>query len=154
VASAVQQTFTGANAPNGGFMKKSVSNFLSCAVVCLAFVSTLYTYSVAAEGNPILNKKELKILLHTAKTPAQHRTIAAYYRQQAQALNAKAAEHSAMADQRVNGPRATIESKQGVSFGHGASHCRYFAKQYADQAKEAAILASAHEEEAARAEQR
>ena len=59
-----------------------------------------------------------------------------------------------MAEQRAKDPVATIESKQGVSFGQGARHCRYFAKQYADQAKEATNLASVHEEMANKAEQR
>ena len=134
-------------------MKKSLSNCFAFVIVSLALLSILPAYSVAEQGNPNLNKKELKALLATAKTPAEHRTIAAYYRQRAQTLANKSSEHSAMAEQFAKGP-ATIESKQGTSFGLGVSHCRYFAKQYAAEAKEAATLAAAHEEMATKTEQR
>jgi hypothetical protein len=129
-------------------MKKSLNILLSFVIVSVALFM-FPTYSVAAEPGPSLTKKELKTLLATAQSPAEHRTIAAYYRQQAQALAAKSAEHSAMAEQFARS--AASESKQGTL---GVSHCRYFAKQYAEQSNEAATLASAHEEMATKAEQR
>jgi hypothetical protein len=134
-------------------MRKSLSTAFILIIVSMSLVSVLPVYSVAAESTPALNKKELKALVVTAKTPAEHRTIAAYYRQRAQALSNKSAEHSAMAEQFAKGP-STVESKHGISFGLGASHCRHFVKEYDEQAKEAATLAAYHEEMATKAEQR
>ena len=133
-------------------MKKSLSNFFALVIVSLTLLSILPVYSVAEQSNPNLRKKGLKVLLATAKTPAEHRTIAAYYRQQAQTLASSAAEHSSMAGQFTRA-RAATDPKQGIALALRASHCSYFAKQYAAQAKEAATLAAAHEEMAAKAGQ-
>lgn len=134
-------------------MKKVLSNFFAIAIVFTVILSVGTPYASAVQGGNTLTKRELKALLASAKTPAEHRTIASYYRQQADTLNAKSAEHFAMAEEAAKNP-ALIESKQGISFGPGASHCRYFAKQYAEQAKKAAGLAASHEAMAAVAEQR
>jgi hypothetical protein len=99
--------------------------------------------ATAAQTQSTLNKKELKTLLATAQTPADHERIAAYYHDKAQRLNAKAQEFSAQADALAKQP-ATIESKQGISC-NCASHYRYFAKLYAKEAQESEAMATQHE---------
>jgi hypothetical protein len=111
-------------------------------VVTVLFV-LFCTFATAAETQPTLSKKELKTLLATAHTAADHQKIAAYYHEKAQRLNAKAQEFSAQADILAKQP-ATIESKQGISC-NCTSHFRYFAKQYAQEAQESETLAAQHE---------
>jgi hypothetical protein len=98
----------------------------------------------AAQIPPSISKKELKTLLATAKTPADPERLAAYYRNKAQDLKAKAQEFSAQADYLATQP-ATIESKQGVSC-NCTSHYRYFSKLYTQEAKEAEALAAQHDQ--------
>jgi len=116
---------------------------VSSTVICLLLSCALVGGAVA-ENSPSLSKKEVKTLLATAKTSADHQRLAAYYRTQAQRLTAKAQEFSAQADYLATQP-ATIESKQGISC-NCASHYRYFAKQYAQEAKESETLAAQQEQ--------
>ncbi len=127
-------------------MKKVWNSFFAAVIVSLV-LSSLAVSSFADQGRINLSKSELKALLATAKTPAEHRAIAAYYEQQAKDLTAKSAEHQAMAEQFAKQP-PTIESKQGI----GASHCRRFAHIYSTEAKEAANRAAEHEAMAVKAE--
>jgi hypothetical protein len=103
---------------------------LACTVVVLA----------VAETPTSLSKKELKTF---SATPADQERLAAYYRNKAEHLRAKAQEFSAQADYLATQP-ATIESKQGISC-NCTSHYRYFAKLYAQEAKDAETLAAQHE---------
>ena len=129
----------------------SFSAVLSLAVILLSFIPR----SFAAEGEKGLSKKEVKALIATAKTPAEHRRIASYYREQAARLTANAKEHVAMAEEYAKNPTfAAMETKQQASFGQGATHCRRWAELYNEQAKEAEALAALHEEMAKSAEQK
>jgi hypothetical protein len=103
----------------------------------------------------LLSKKELKVLIANAKSPAEHEKIAAYYRDQAQRLTASAKEHAEMAEVYAKNPvSAAMESKHGVAFGQGASHCRRWAQLDEEQAKEAEALAALHDEMAKSAQQK
>lgn len=106
-----------------------------------------------AEDNSTLSKAELKVLLKTARTPAEHKAIAKYYQQQSEALRASAREHLASAELRAKNPAyPALETKHGVAFGLGASHCRYWASLDAASAKKASMLASLHNALATKAE--
>lgn len=121
---------------------RNFGRFTSLAALFLALL--VCTSAVqAAEASPSLSKKELKSL---SATPAGHERLAAYYRERAQHLRAKALEFSAQADYLATQP-ATIESKQGISC-NCTSHYRYFSKIYAREASEAETLA-AHQEQLA-----
>jgi hypothetical protein len=89
-----------------------------------------------------MSKKELKTLLATAKTPSDQQRLAAYYRDKAQHLRARAQEFSAQADSMAGLP-AVLESKQGIGC-QCAFHYRYFSKLYAQEAKDAEALAAKH----------
>lgn len=129
----------------------SVVALLTLAVTLLSFVPS----SFAVEAQKISNKKELKALIKTAKTPADHLRIANYYREQAAKLTASSNEHVAMAKEYAKHPMfAALEAKQQASFGQGASHCRRWAELDQQQAKEAEALAVLHEEMAKAAEQK
>jgi hypothetical protein len=89
---------------------------------------------------PSLSKKELKTL---SATPAGQERLAAYYRDKAEHLRAKARKFAVQADYLATQP-ATIESKQGISC-NCTSHYRYFSKVYAQEAKDAETLAAKHD---------
>ena len=121
--------------------------------VCLALLFFGPAYSTAADSTTNLSKKELKALLKNAKTAAEHRTIAAYYRQRAEALSKSSKEHFESAELRAKNPAfPALEAKHGYAFGLGASHCRFWGSSDAEQAKKSAALAVLHEGMATKAE--
>jgi hypothetical protein len=136
-------------------MKTSRINLLAALAITTLALSSLVPLSVAAENKSALSKKELQVLIANAKTPTEHQKIAAYYRDQAQRLTASAKEHAEMAEVYAKNPvSAALESKHGVSFGQGASHCRRWAQLDEEQAKEAEALAALHNEIAKSAEKK
>ena len=118
---------------------------LSCA---LAFL--LWPGPVAAQPTDKISKKELKVLLATAKTPAEHRRLVAFYLQEAQRLSARSKYHEEMLALYGTSP-VPYEGK--FPYGTvGRSHCQKFIQFYAAQAQEAASSAARHEEMAKAAE--
>jgi hypothetical protein len=121
-----------------------------------SLVLSSFAASSAADSaqNKTISKKELKVLLTTAKEPAEHRKIAEYYRQQAQRLSASSKQHAQMAEIYAKDPvYKSRESKTGDT-AMGANHCRKWAKLEAEEAKEAESLAALHENMAKAAEQK
>ena len=126
-------------------MKRIISTLL----VALVLSSVAPMHLLAADSSDS-SKKELKSMIATAKTAADHRRIAAYYQQQATDLRRKGKDHEEM---------AAIYQKQPLPYEGkhaygtlGFSHCRKFADLYIEQAKQAEALASLHEEMAKAAE--
>jgi hypothetical protein len=107
----------------------------------LALLACTVVVRAAAETPASLSKKELKTM---SATPADQERLAAYYREKAEHLRAKAQEFAAQADYLATQP-ATIESKQGISC-NCTSHYRYFSKLYLQEAKDAETLAAQHEQ--------
>src|ERR1700682_6491211 len=107
----------------------------------LALWASTVVVQAAPETPASLSKKEMKTL---SATPANHERLAAYYREKAEHLTAKAQEFAAQADYLATQP-ATIESKQGISC-NCTSHYRYFSKLYAQEARDAETLAAQHEQ--------
>lgn len=137
-------------------MKKARRNtFAAVLAVSLALLTLAPAYSVAGDNKPVISKKELKVLLKTAKEPADHQKIAEYYRQKAQQLRAGAKEHVEMAEEYTKNPTfAQMEIKQRAWLGQGTSHCRRWAELDEQEAKEAEALATLHEDMAKAAEQK
>jgi hypothetical protein len=109
--------------------------------IFLALLAGTVVVRADAQAPPSLSKKELKTLSASA-VPADQERLAAYYRDRAQRLRAKAQEFSAQADSLANQP-ATVESKQGISC-NCTAHYRYFANLYAQEARDAEALAAQH----------
>lgn len=136
-------------------MKTKRHNLIAVTLVLLTMLFVSAVYSMAAQSQPVSSKKELKALLATANTPAEHLRIAAYYRDKAQRLTASSTKHSELAAiYAKNPPFPAIESKHGIAFAQGAPHCRYWAKLEADEATKAEAIAVRHEEMARTAEQK
>ena len=118
-----------------------LGRFVILPAVFLALLANTVVVRAAAQTPPSLSKKELKTL---SATPAGNERLATYYRDKAQHLRDKAQEFSAEADHLATQP-AMMESKQGISC-NCTAHYRYFSKLYAQEAKDAEILAAHHEQ--------
>lgn len=95
-----------------------------------------------------LSQRQLKALIATAKTPAEHERIARYYQAQAQGYQTLAQEHEAMlATFRANPTLNTEKTQYGT-----VKHCEYFVKSSKKHADKALALAQKHEEMARAAE--
>jgi hypothetical protein len=130
---------------------KATIHILSIAILTSMLSLLCFPLAYAAPGDkkPALSYKELKALLKTATTPAEHQQIAAYYREEAVRLTQSSKEHEELAEiYKDNAPHPAIamESKPGDSFGQGASRCRRWGQLEAEQAKLAEALARLHEE--------
>jgi hypothetical protein len=106
---------------------------LSVAIAMLtvgAFSSLPFT--VAEEGH------DIDQMISTAKTPADHEAIAAYYDKEAQEASQKQAEHKKMEEVYKKNPSLI---KSNFSF-----HCDQIAANYGKTAKEYQDLAKLHRE--------
>jgi len=134
-------------------MKTTRPNLLVVLVIVFLALSFAPAYSAAVEKTSTLSKKDLKGLLKNARTPAEQRTIAEYYRQDAERLTASSKKHAELAEVYAkNPPFPALEAKHGDAFGQGASHCRKWAKLDAEQADKTEKLAALHEDMARKAE--
>lgn len=137
-------------------MKTAYFNLhVAVLALSLALLSFTPAYSAAGDKRPAISKKELKVLLKTAKEPVEHQKIADYYRQEAARLMRSAKEHEDLAKLYTDyPPYPGMVSKHGTDFGQGAPHCRKWAELDGQQAKEAEALAVMHEDMAKAAAQK
>jgi hypothetical protein len=126
-------------------MKTARINSSLALIIALTLGSLMSAYPAAAQNNQAISKNQLKVLLKSAKQPAEHEKIAAYYRNEAARLTQSAKEHEELAAiYKQNPPNPAMESKHGSSV-EGATHCNRWAELDAEQAKEAEALAALHE---------
>ena len=131
-------------------MKSRITLLAVLAIAAAAFS----VQASSAQNTATITKKEAKVLLKNAKTPADHLKIANYYRQEAQRLTARSNNHGAeVAPLMQSRTFAAMDSKHPGAFGPTASHCRYWSAQYAYEAEKAAKLAALHEGMAQKVEQ-
>lgn len=123
------------------------NSLIALVIVFLTLLSFAPAHFAAAESNSTLSKQDLKVLMKSAKTPAEHQRIADYYRQKAQQLTASSKQHSELAVTYAKSPPfPALEAKHGYAFGQGATHCRYWAKRDAEEATKAEALATRHDD--------
>lgn len=103
--------------------------------------------ATAEQEKPALTKKELKALIANAKTPDDHRKIAAYYRRESVSLAEKQREHQEDLAEYYRNP-----SRYSSKYPTMGDHCRQLAGYYGLAAKEVQTLAEMHEELAKQAE--
>ena len=108
-------------------------------------VAALSALLLVAHGCLFRESVRLSRQAESARTPAEHRAVAAAYRERAQRLRGEAAEHAELAEwwaprpppQHIPVPAARLEQ---------AEHCRRLSKQLAGAADEADALAKGQEE--------
>jgi len=94
----------------------------------------------AGQQQEKLSKKELKSLIATAKTSEDHLRLAAYYRAQANDYLARQKQHEADAEMYDSNPRQ-YPSKYPTA----GQHCRDWARNDGQSARQALALAEMHE---------
>lgn len=109
--------------------------------VVLAIAVTGFAASVPQSAER-LSKKQLSALVAGAKTPAEHKRIATYYRSQAELLLAESNEHAKMATELAANP-ATNNSKNAHGTVH---HCEYIAQSLKAKSVKSSQLAEQHEQ--------
>ena len=116
-------------------MKPQSKLFFVVALAALAFVCNF----ADAQSEPALTTKQVRALILGAQTPEDHKRIAAYYRQEAKALEQKHVEH--VEDLAVYNKNS---SKYPSKYPTMGNHCRELAASYASAAKQAQSLADMH----------
>jgi hypothetical protein len=128
-------------------MKSTRSLVSSALLIAALFVVPFASVYSVTQDQKVPTKKELVTLLKTAKEPADHLRIAAYYKQEAARLRQEAKQHQDLAAiYEKTHPYQMMESKHGEAFPLGAPHCKKFAELALEQAKEADALAALHED--------
>lgn len=113
----------------------NITRSLVLLAIAVAFTTTF------ASGQT-LNKADLKKLIATASTPADHERIAKHYDAKAAQLDEDAKDHEELAAEYTRNPTGH-EIKHPMS-GQTAAHCKFFAQKFREAAKEARQLAADH----------
>ena len=140
----------------GKSMKAKLRNSQRIAylvIISVTLLSLAPVCATAAEKKPALKNKELMALLANAKTAADHRVIASYYRYETLRLTDTSKEHFERAAS-YKRTSTTAGGRQVVLYQGMAKHCERLAQLQADQAKEAEALASLHDDMAKTVEQK
>lgn len=114
---------------------KSVLTF-----IVLAFLPFVSNTAYAQQEH--LSGKELAALVTSARTPAEHERIAAWYRAQSERYSAEAAKHAQMAAEFRKNPTTNNTKMEQAT----VNHCEYVAKSLKAKAFAANNLAQKHEE--------
>lgn len=110
----------------------------------LAVLSLTVSLAASAEApaGEKLGNRQVKALIATAKTSADHERIAHYYEAEAQQYLAQSKQHEAMVEAyKANPALATDKSRMATM-----DHCEYYAKTLKDRADKAEKLAQSHEQ--------
>ncbi len=126
-------------------MERTITNRRGFTVAALAGGAFMLPQSSTAQtaGKP-LSKKQLKDLVATAKTSADHRKLAEHYRAAAAKHEADAKEHVELASKYRANPTASETKRPGAP--DTASHCLTFAEHCRKQAAIMTEMAAMHEE--------
>lgn len=118
------------------------SKSIRVAVLAVLFLATS-VLSVVAQDHSMMNmkehqltRKEVKVLIVSAKTPEDNMKLAAYFRGEAKQQQAKAKYHDEMAELYKNNPAPKLDM---------AKHCKYFADEARKAAGAANSMADEHE---------
>lgn len=119
---------------------KSIRMALISATLALFLGASMPSWA-ASEKPPKLTLKDVKALIATAKTSAEHLRLAWYFNQEAEKYEAEAKDHDEMIEvyRQTPGGVGTIE------------HCELLAKLNREMAKALREMAAAHQEMATQA---
>jgi len=112
------------------------------AAGAVALVTALSVPALAADA---AQPADIEKMIASAKTPADHEAIAAYYDKQAAEARAKAEEHRRMGEDYKRGGGALAEKT------HFHEHCEALTRSYNQAAKDYEALAAAHRDMAKKA---
>lgn len=116
------------------------------ALLLIPAVATMQRATAQSSGR--LTKKELRELMMTARTKADHQKIAGHYKAEADRLIEEAKDHEEMAEMYRKHPVIPVGKLQ---FPAGEKHCRDIAKGLRQAAEKTRALGAMHEAAAAKA---
>ncbi len=122
------------------------SGWATVAVVALAALVISSVSTAQAAESKHLSKKQVKTLVATAKSPADHLQLARYYSAEADRLEVEAKEHDELAEVYRKSATSQAAAMKNPMAPNSAGHCEYFAKAVREAAKSARDLAAAHEQ--------
>ena len=117
---------------------------VASSMVLAAFMVMSAGQTSAVEPAGELKSKELKALVLSAKTSADHMKLAAHYNAMATKHEAEAEEHAALAAEYTANPQ--MSSTKHPMGPKTAEHCKYYAEHCRKAAKEMRAIAATHEE--------
>jgi hypothetical protein len=117
---------------------------LSAAMALAVLMAFTAVQAQAVEPKGILSAKQVKSLVMTAATPADHMKLAHHYAAMAEKHEAEAAEHEALAAEYTSNPQ--VGSSKHPMAANTAEHCKFFAEHCRAAAKEMRAMSAAHEE--------
>jgi hypothetical protein len=120
--------------------KRAVAS--SMALAALFVVSA--GQAPAAEPMRELKSKEVRALVASAKTPADHMKLARHYTAMAVKHDAEAQEHEVLAAEYTK--NAQLGASKHPMAPNTAEHCKFYAEHCRNAAKEMRAMAAAHEE--------
>ncbi len=122
-------------------MKATLGSRFAIAVAAAIFLVGLVSLSGNAQQIRRPTKKDVKALIASAKTPADHEKLAAYYRDEAESLKTKQREHEEELQEYYK--HSSGSSSKYPTMG---DHCRSLAGLYGMAAQKALALAEMHEQ--------
>lgn len=114
------------------------------SVVLAVLMAITAAEAPAVEPKGALSAKQLKALVATAKTPADHMKLARHYVAMAEKHEADATEHEALAAEYTRNPR--LGSSKRPMGPDTAEHCKYYAEHCRKAAKEMRAMSAMHDE--------
>jgi hypothetical protein len=117
-----------------------MKRIVTLMILLAAAIGVTGSTALAVEGN--LTRSQVKALIQTAKTPADHMKLARYYRYEASRLQTEVKDHDEMAAAYDKNPMGhPIPKAQTMG-----DHCRNLVKYDDEGVKEANEMAAMHEE--------
>lgn len=113
----------------------------------LAALTIVFGSAAPIKASGALTKKQAQALAATAKTPADHMKLAAYFKLEADRLDAEAQEHEQLAQNYRLNPNMTGGGKTGGNTqSRTFEHCEAAAKALREAAKSTRELVAEHEQ--------
>jgi hypothetical protein len=117
---------------------------IASSMVLAALIVVSAPQASAVEVMGMMKPKEVKALVASAKTPADHMKLSRHYAAMAEQHDAEAKEHDALAAEYTKNPQ--LGSTKHTMSPNSAEHCKYFAEHCRKAATEMRAMAAAHEE--------
>lgn len=117
---------------------------IASSMMLAAFMVMSAGPAAAVQPTGELKSKEVKALVVSAKTSADHMKLAGHYTAMAVKHEAEAKEHEALAAEYTGNPQ--MSSTKHPMGPKTAEHCKYYAEHCRKAAKEMRAMAATHEE--------
>jgi hypothetical protein len=121
-------------------LKDQLGFKLRAAILLMLTAVLVGGVAVGADDGTRLSKGELKNLVATAKTAADHERLAGYFDAKAAQLESDAKDHDELAQEYKRNPTVSRRVEKSQSY----EHCRELARDFAKAAQDARRLAADH----------